>query len=136
MSIKTKRKISEELTEHIVTGIVSEEEMFECEEAFYRKGPTRLQLWDMSGADLRLITTKGMRRFVNRAAQLGKVRRNGRTAVIVQSKLQYGLARMAEVFGKLEALPFEFRVFIERAEALAWLKTKSGSSSGDIYHGL
>jgi len=105
----------------VATGVISDEEMFACQAEFYEADPTRLQLWDMSEADLKAITSEGLRRFVKRSAELGKVRPNGRTAVLVRTPLQFGLARMAEMFGENASLPFELRAFQDRTEALAWL---------------
>jgi hypothetical protein len=55
------------------------------------------------------------------AAGLGKVRQGGRTAVITRTTLQYGLGRMAQIFGTDNRLPFELGIFRSRDEALAWL---------------
>ena len=128
MSITTIRHQECDLTEHIVTGVVRDEEMFECEAEFYLNSPTRLQLWEMSAAKLTQVTTKGLQQFVSRAAQLGKVRPRGRTAVIVRTKLQYGFGRMAEAFGQIKSLPFAFGIFYKRADALAWLAEEEDSS--------
>ena len=123
MPIKTKKDLSENLTEHIVTGVITDKEMFDCEKEFYSDSPTKLQLWDMSASKLTKVTVEGMRQFIIRTSRLGKVRSGGRTAVLVDSQLQYGLGRMAEAFGEFESLPFEFRVFKNRSEALEWLKS-------------
>ena len=125
MPIKTKKSLSDDLTEHIVTGVVTDKEMFDCESEFYDNGPTNLQIWDLSAAILTNITIEGMRQFVARSSGLGKVRSGGRTALVVQSKLQYGLGRMAESFGDFESLPFTFRLFRNRSEAITWLKSDS-----------
>ena len=126
MPITTRLIKSEDLTEHIVTDTVTDDEFFACETEFYKTGPTKLQLWDMSASDLKHITSRRMRQFISRTAHLGQQRQGGRTAVIVQSKLQYGLGRMAEIFSEFESLPFEFRVFQNRSDALAWLKADTG----------
>jgi hypothetical protein len=52
MPIKTIKNIKEDLTEHIVTGLITDKEMFDCEEDFYSNGPTRLQIWDMTASKL------------------------------------------------------------------------------------
>ena len=123
MPIKTIKNLKENLTEHIVTGQVTDKEMFECEKEFYLIGPTKLQLWDMTGSKLTKVTIDGMRQFIARSARLGKAREGGRTAVFVQSQIQYGLGRMAEAFGEFESLSFEFRLFRDRTEAIKWLKS-------------
>lgn len=131
MSIKITRDRPNDFTELVATGVVSDDEMFAGQTEFYEGGPTRLQLWDMSAADLTNVTTDNMRRFIARSAVLGETRRGGRTAVIAQSGEQYGLARMAEVFGDFESLPFALRVFRKRDEAVAWLKAESRSEPAE-----
>ena len=125
MPIETTRDDLNDLTEHVVSDRVTDEEMFACQAAFYTSNPTRLELWDMSAADLNVITIEGLQRFVNRAARLGRARKHGRTAVITRTNLQYGLGRMAEMLGEFEALPFDFRIFRKRANAVAWLQAPS-----------
>ncbi len=117
-----------DFTEHIATGDVRDDDMFSAQKEFYENGPTRFQLWDMTGCVMTGITMGGMRTFIERAAQYGKVRENGKTAVIVSSQLQFGLARTAEAFGEFSSIPFAFQVFKDRAEALAWL---NGKTEGD-----
>lgn len=121
MPVRTDINQEADFTEHIATGDVCDSEMFAAQTEFYENGPTRLQLWDMSRCAVKEVTIGGMRTFIERAARQGKVRKNGRTAVIVSSQLQYGLARMAEIFGEFAHMPFEFRVFKDREEAVDWL---------------
>jgi len=102
--------------------------MFAAQAEFYEKDPTTLQLWEMSERSVKEVTIGGMRSFIERAAQLGKARDIGRTAVIVCSQLQYGLARMAKAFGEFASQPFEFHAFKDRDEANAWL---NGETEGE-----
>ncbi len=88
-------------------------------------GPTRLELWDMSAADLTQITIEGMQKFISRAAHLGQSRIGGRSAVITQTSLQYGLGRVAEALGEFESLPFSLRIFRKRGDAVDWLNAES-----------
>ena len=80
-----------------------------------------LLLWDMSQAELSNVTPDILKRFVTRAAELGKSRKGTRTAVIAPSDLQYGLGRMSEVFMDLESAAFSFRAFRSEEDALRWL---------------
>ena len=121
MPIQTTRDEMNTLTEHVVTGVLADEEMFACQEEFYAAGATPLELWDMSDADLSQITVAGMQKFISSEAHLGKARQGGKSAVITKTSLQYGLGRMAEILGEFESLPFGFRVFRKREDAVAWL---------------
>jgi hypothetical protein len=126
MGVKITRDEDQDLTTHDVTGLVSEEEMYDAIESFYKCDPTALLLWDMSQADVSYITTDALQRFVRKSTQIGVRRHGGRTAVVASGNLQYGLARMSEVFAEMESAPYGFRAFRSRQEALEWLK------SGDL----
>jgi hypothetical protein len=121
MPIATTQDFDHDLTVHVATGAITDEEMFGTLEGFYAGRVTRLLLWDMSQADLRTTTADTLRRFVQRAAELGASRSGGKTAVITSTALQYGLARMSEAFARMESAPYEFRAFKSQNEALAWL---------------
>ncbi len=125
MPVKSIRDDSTQITEHIATGMITDDEMFTSQKEFLEHNPTKLELWDMTASDLSKITIPGMRKFMYRAAQRGEVRRGGKTAVIVQSKLQYGIGRIAEVFAEFINFPFEFRLFNQRDEGISWLKEES-----------
>ena len=71
MAIKITRDEGHDLTIHVVTGPVSEEEMYEALENFYNREPTAFLLWDMSQAEVSHVTASVLEAFVQRAAMLG-----------------------------------------------------------------
>jgi hypothetical protein len=99
---------------------VTDEQMFAAQTEFYG-APTLLQLWDMTEAGVGSTTSEGLAQFVAKAARLGQERAGGKTAVVVRSDLQFGLARMSEAFAASHPLPYTLRVFRDRDQALAWL---------------
>ena len=121
MPIKSNIDSSNDLTEHVATGVITDEEMFACQNKFYETGITRLELWNMSMADVSKTTVQGMKQFIRLSAKLGQSRKYGRTAAVAGNMLQFGLARMAEGIGEFEGLPYEFRVFSSKADAIEWL---------------
>ena len=121
MPIETTRDDDQNLTIHVVTGPVSETQMYRSLEDSYDPEPTALILWDMSQSDLSHIKPEIIRKFMRRAAELGVIRQDGRTAVVASSDLQFGLARMSESFADLESIPFSFKAFRSRQEAMLWL---------------
>jgi len=120
MSIETTRDRGQNLTIHVVTGPVSEPQMYRTLEDFYDREPTALVLWDMSQAELSQVTPGMLQKFVRRAAEIGVRRQGGRTAVVAPEDLEFGLARMSETFADLESMPFSFSAFRSRQEALPW----------------
>jgi hypothetical protein len=124
MGVKITRNEYRDLTLHDVTGSVSEEEMYDALDNFYKREPTALLLWDMSQADVSHVTPDILQRFVRKSTELEvRHQRGSRIAVVASEDLQYGLARMSEVFAELESAPYSFRVFRSHQEALQWLKS-------------
>jgi hypothetical protein len=121
MPVRTVIDKEKDIIEHIATGDVVDDEMFEAQREFYENSPTRLQIWDMTEGNVTGVTIGGMRTFVERDSRKGQARKDGNTAVVASTQLQFGLARMAEAFGEFVSLPFAFRVFKDRAEAFTWL---------------
>ena len=74
MPIETTRHNDQDLTIHVVTGPVSEAQIFGSLEDAYDPAPTALILWDMSQSDLSHIKPETIRKFMRRAAELGSVR--------------------------------------------------------------
>ena len=122
MPIETTHDPQRDLTIHVVTGPAREEEMYAALEAPGDGVSTRDVLWDMSGADVMQVTPGILRQFVKKAAELGVDRKGGRTAIVAPEDLQYGLARMSEVFADMVSSPYSLRAFRTREEAIAWLE--------------
>jgi len=123
MPIETTRDPQRNLTIHVVTGPAREDEMYAALEVPGDGVPTRDVLWDMSLADVMHVTPGILRQFAKRAAELGVDRKGGRTAVVAPEDLQFGLARMSEVFVDMESSPYSLRAFRTREEATAWLES-------------
>ena len=123
MSIITTWTQKENLTIHTVSGLASEEDMYRALAGDGNRETTAFVLWDMSRAEVAHVTSDILRRFIRKATELGEARQGGRTAVVAPEDLQFGLARMSEVFSEEESSPFGFRAFRTRAEALLWLQT-------------
>ena len=52
MPVRTAINHEDDITEHTATGVIIDEEMFGAQTEFYENGPTRLQLWDMTGCEV------------------------------------------------------------------------------------
>ena len=127
MPIKTTQDKGQNLTTHVVTGLIVEEEMYKALDVFYEHYNTPLLLWDMSEAEMDNVTPEMLRNFIRKAAKIGVRRRDGKTAVVAISDLQYGFGRMSEMLFELESGPFSFRVFRSRQDAMAWLTSDTSS---------
>ena len=124
MGIKITRDEDQDLTLHDVTGPVSEEEMYDALENFYKRDPTTLLLWDMSQTDVKHVTPDILQKFVRRSIELASSRQGDRVAIYALEDLQYGLARMSKVFAEMGTSPYIVNVFRSRQEALQWLTSE------------
>ena len=121
MPIKATQNKDKNLTIHVATGQVTEEDVITTVKSFYAGKTTELILWDLSQADMVTITPAVIQQIIKITAKTSANRRRGKTAAAAPSDLKFGLGRMAESYAELEALPFNYRVFRSRQEALQWL---------------
>ena len=56
-----------------------------------------------------------------RSRRVAHLRRGGKTVVVTQNTLEFGMSRMREAFGEIEKMPFEFRTFRNLNDAKKWL---------------
>lgn len=124
MGIKITRDEDQDLTIHDVIGTASEEEMYDAQENYYIKEPTKRLLWDMSQADVSYVTPDILQNFIKRSVDYGSQFKGRRVAVFASEDLQFGLARMSKAFTEIESAPYSFNVFRSRKEALDWLNSE------------
>jgi len=124
MSIETTQDKDQNLTIHVATGQLTEEDVFTTLERFYSGEITEFVLWDFSQAEVSSITPAVVQRIIRRSAEAGTRSQRRKTAAITPSDLSFGLGRMAESYADFEALPFNLRVFRSREKALEWLISK------------
>lgn len=77
-------------------------------------------LWDLTDASLVLTETMDLHQMI-KFIQFNQDKRgeNFKLAMVVNSKLDYGISKMYEAFG--EKLPFSKKVFYDIREAKNWL---------------
>ncbi len=110
-----------DLTRIKVVGKVTAED-FHAWTANYYAGPTTpLNLWDLRQADLAAIGSDDLIDDAERSKQVAQVRQGGKTAVVADKALEYGIARMRAVYAEIVEMPFAFRVFQSMEDALKWL---------------
>jgi hypothetical protein len=115
---------AEGITVFSVTGEVDAAEILDVLVPFLSESPTQLVLWDYREGSLQNMTSADLRRIVQRGAPLSESRQGGRTAILCNEDVDFGLSRMFQAFAELHPLPFEIRVFRDAADAYAWLKTE------------
>ena len=110
-----------DLTIHSCSGSLTKEEFMDAIQSFYKENPTRYVIWDFAKASLADIPSDCVRRSTEMVKRLGVARRNGKSAVIASSDLEYGLARMFQIMTDNGEIPFKIKVFRYFGEATQWL---------------
>jgi hypothetical protein len=121
MPITSRIDSSRDLTIHTAKGDVSIDEIMEKVEALYGSSHRTLNvLWDFRNAALSRIPSEDIRSLIDLAEPHRKIpRKGGKTAIVVQTAVDFGLSRMYENLA--DRLPHETMVFQSMEEALHWI---------------
>lgn len=109
------------LTSYTGIGEISGADVLKEVQKFYSGKMTKNVLWDLSGADLRQITSSEIYSIAKLPREHFEERRGGKTAIVVSSDFSFGLTRMYELQTNAEEQPFETDVFRTLEAAHAWL---------------
>ena len=109
------------LTIHVFTGVVLAKDIVEAVKALYAAGPTPNHLWDLTEADTSAIRSDDLQEIALLAKQSSPSGRNGRTAIVSNSDLGFGLSRMYGTFAEMSGHGIEVRPFRSREEAEEWI---------------
>lgn len=115
---------SRKITFYDASGVVSAQDIIASNTEFYENEPTALLLWDFTRADLSGLSTEDLQGIVAGARRLAHLRPAGKTAIVAQSSLEFGMGRMYETFTEIWKHPIPHRVFKSREEALEWLQSE------------
>ncbi|MHC4561823.1 MAG: hypothetical protein ACYS8X_03510 [Planctomycetota bacterium] len=130
MPITTDVDLWGQLTVHTGVGELTIEEVNDTIRAFYNKTPTKNVLWDFRRGIIHNLTVHQIRHSIFEVGMLNlmglaDVRIDGRTAMVVSTAEDFGLARVAATLLQLEELPFESDVFFDLDKATDWLEEVS-----------
>ncbi|RPJ07110.1 MAG: hypothetical protein EHM37_18490 [Deltaproteobacteria bacterium] len=109
------------LTIFKATGSVPFSEQRQVLTSFYEGSPTSNVIWDFTRATDVTISNSELRAIIQYTKEHAARRQAGRTALVVNTKLQYGLARMTSTFAEIEQTPWPIMVFEQLDEALTWI---------------
>ncbi|MBN1833631.1 MAG: hypothetical protein JW896_16125, partial [Deltaproteobacteria bacterium] len=88
------------LTIHICSGTILKQELINAVKALYDSEPSLNHLWDFTETDLSQIKGDDLKDIAEFAKQYAPTRIGGRTALVSDSALGFGLARMYEAFAE------------------------------------
>ena len=109
------------LTTIKASGQLTADDFRECIERYYEGEVTPLILWEITNANLSLITTDGVIGIARLTKGKIKKREGGKTAVVLDDRFDFGIARMLEAYFEIEDLPVTFQAFRNIDDARQWL---------------
>ncbi len=115
--------IEDGLTVFTVTGAVSAEEIVTTAADHMAAPQTRDSMWDFTQASSVKLTTAAIEEIARNLSPHAAHINGGRVALVGTGGIQVGLGKMFKAFATLAGLPYEYRVFRNRARAEAWLKS-------------
>ncbi len=120
-TIETIYDYDNDLTIQKVIGKPTIENGINMIEAYYAGKVTKYTLWDFSQSTSSVITNSELRKIIKIIKKHADLRRGGKSALVFNKLLDFGLGRMFETFAQIEDMPFELRSFRNMEKALEWL---------------
>ena len=124
MSVSTETREELDLTIFTATGEAPFSELMQALESFYMGSPTANEIWDCSQVTKINILSRELQTIVQYAKRNSNKRTGGNTALVANSTLKYGLARMTATFAELAGLPWKTKIFRDLDAAMEWIKER------------
>jgi hypothetical protein len=109
------------LTVYTATGPMTVDDVSNTVTTCLTDNPTLLAIWDIKEASFSDVTADDLRKVVIRARPLADSRAGGKTAIICSRGVDYGLARLFQIYAELYEAPIDIQVFDSRDAAMNWL---------------
>ena len=122
--ISKQYEASSALTIFTVIGPVTPAELAEAINEFYEGITSKNILWDLTRGDFSLISNTDIQDLVKIPKAQYLARKGGKSALVADKDLAYGLARIYKSRTAMDPLPFETKVFRTMEEAHQWLDFK------------
>jgi len=122
MPVSTETREELDLTILTATGAAPFNELIQALETFYTGSPTKNLIWDCSQVTEINILNRELQTIVQYAKKHSGKRPGGNTALIANSTLKFGLARMTSIFAELVGLPWKMKIFKNLDAAMEWIK--------------
>ncbi len=112
---------AKDLTVFTVTGEISLDNVLPVVKAFYEGDPTKHVLWDMSDTTDVQFSSQEVEAIAGFRPRYEAKRASGKTAILGQKDILFGLSRMFEIQSSVKQAPHSIMVFRNKDEAFKWL---------------
>jgi len=90
---------------------------------FYNNRMTTYLIWDLNKGGDPDLSRNDMQCIIDFSKKYGSLRKNGKSAIVTDNNLYYGLSRVFEIYAEMETgLSLHFRVFRKIKEAKDWME--------------
>jgi len=110
------------LTVFKVTGMLRYDELLTVVKSFYAEDPTKHVLWDMIDATEIQVTSKEVETIANFRLRFEGKRTWGKTAIVAQKDIIFGLSRMFQIQSDVQQAPYPVKVFRSIDAANQWIE--------------
>jgi hypothetical protein len=125
MPITVQTDESKDLTTFQATGVLTLEEQLAALRPFYEGNPTKNVLFDLRAITGNRVSSSELEQIADLMARYKDKRPQGKTALLVSGKADYGLGRMVSIMAETKEVPVQVQVFYSIDEAMEWLGSTS-----------
>jgi len=110
-----------DLTIHEATEQINTLDIISLLKDFYQSRVTTFLIWDLNKGGNPELSENEIKKIIGISIEYGSQRKNGKTAIVTDNDLYYGLSRMYEMYSEMEIdLSLQVRVFRNIEQAIAW----------------
>ena len=110
-----------DLTRIVFSGTVTGEHILGAMKRFYESTITAKVLWDFKNSDVGQLSSDDLFTIIDAAKKYAHLRVHGKSVLLVNEGLPFGLARMHKTLSELDRYQIPMEIFTSEDEAVAWL---------------
>jgi len=110
-----------DLTIHEATEQVNTHDIISLLKDFYQNRVTTYLIWDLNKGGNPELSRNEIKKIIGISIKFSSQRKTGKTAIVTDNDLYYGLSRTYEIYSEMEKdLSLQVRVFRNFKQAIAW----------------
>jgi len=121
MAISISYNKLKDLTIFTVKGSLTFDQQIEALKKFYNDGPSVNMIMDFRKMEGNRISSAEIKKIILLAKKNEDRRPRGKTALVSNRDLDYGLSRMSATYGEVKKLPWKIQAFRSMDAALKWI---------------
>lgn len=126
--VRSEVRTPSQVTLIVGEGVVTAAEIQAAAFEFHENHPTPLVLWDCRDADFSSLSLRDLSGLFTAISPLVKVRSGGKTAILVNSQVGFGIGRWAATLAELAGFNHPIRPFLSHEAAIEWLSEAATGS--------